>query len=371
VAGLRAREDEIHEAVIHRALSVAPPTGREAPGYVEALRAAIPSAIEHALEAIEVGEERLPPTPAPILVQAAAAARSGVGLEAVMRRYAAGYSTMCDFLYQEMQALGGNSIQGFTVLQRELTAVFESLVVEVSAAYEREERRPVPSPRQRELERIRRLLAGELVDPQGLEYPLGGHHLGVIIAGAEPEAAASALAERLDRRLLVGESGVGSCAVWLGGSRPLDPDELSAALRASTADGIRLALGEPGTAIAGWRRTRRQAEAAYLVAERCKERVVRYREIALAAAAIRDRDLHHYLTETYVEPLEGHPSALIETLRALLERGGNASSAGAALGVARQTVTSRLRIAEELLGRSAEDCASQLETALRLAALGD
>jgi DNA-binding PucR family transcriptional regulator len=49
----------------------------------------------------------------------------------------------------------------------------------------------------------------------------------------------------------------------------------------------------------------------------------------------------------------------------------NASATGAALGIARQTVASRLRAAEERLGRPLEGCAAQLETALRLDALGD
>jgi hypothetical protein len=368
---LRVRREEIHEAVIHRALAVAPPSGREAPGYVEALRGAIPSAIEHAFDVIEVGEERVGPTPAPIFVQAAASSRSEVGLEVVMRRYAAGYSTLSDFLHQEILAVSGNSVHGYTVLQRELTALFERFVGEVSATYRREEGRLLPSPGQRRLERVRRLLAGELIDPSGLDYPLEGSHLAVIVSGQGPEAAASTLARRLDRRLLLGESTIGSCAMWLGGSRSFEPERLDAALRALVAEGVRLSVGEPGTGLAGWRRTRRQAEAARLVAERCSEGLVRYGDVALAAAALRDPDLKHHLVGTYVEPLRDHRGDLVQTLISFLEVGGDATSAAAALGVARQTVTSRLRVAEELLGRAPENCAAQLETALRLDALDD
>lgn len=367
---LRARRDEIYEGVIHRAFSVAPPTGREAPGYVDELRAAIPAAVEHAFDAIEVGEERVGPTPAAIFVQAAASARSEVGLEMVMRRYAAGYSTVSDFLQQEVRALGADSTRGYTVLQRELTALFDRLVLEVSETYRREEERALPSPANRRAERIRRLLAGELVDPGGLEYPIEGSHLAIVVSGPSPQDAARALASCLDRRLLCEESVGGRCAVWLGGALAPKEEELGAALGPLTQDGARLALGEPGLGLPGWRRSRRQAEAAHLVAERSEEDVVRYRDIALTAAALRDPDLHHFLIETYVEPLAGHPSALIETLKVLRERGGNASSAGAALGVTRQTVTSRLRTAEQLIGTPPEACAAQLETALRLAELG-
>jgi PucR C-terminal helix-turn-helix domain/GGDEF-like domain len=366
---LRGRREEIHEAVIHRALEVAPPSGQEAPGYVEALRAAIPSAVEHAFDVVEVGEERVGPTPAPIFVQAAASSRSAVGLEVVMRRYAAGYSTLSDFLQQEILAVNGNSVQGYTALQRELTALFERFVGEVSATYRQEEARSLPSPGQRRLERVRRLLAGELVDPGGLDYPLDGFHLAVIISGSEPEAMASQLADRLGRRYLIGESSLGRCAIWLGGSRPFEPAVVDEAVRTMTEAGLRLSLGEPGEGLAGWRRTRRQAEAAHLVTERCEEPVVRYRDVALSAAALRDPDLRHFLIETYVEPLQDHPSDLMRTLGAVLERGGNASAAAAALGIARQTVNSRLQIAERLLGRPAIACGSQLETAIQLTRL--
>jgi hypothetical protein len=368
-ARLRARQEEIHEAVIHRAFSIAPPSGREAPGYAEALRAAIPSAVEHAFGAIELGEERVGPTPAAVFVQAAASARSEVGLEVVMRRYAAGYSTISDFLHEEIRALGGSSVGGYTMLQRDLTALFDRFIVEVTDTYRDQGGRSLPSPRQRQLERARRLLAGDLVDPAGLDYPLGVSHLAVIVSGLEPEKAAGALAGRLDRLLLIGESSIGRCAVWLGGSRRLDAEDLDAALRGLVDEGHRLSVGEPGEGLAGWRRSRRQAEAAWLVSERGAAPLVRYGDVALVAAALRDPDLAHYLTETYVEPLDGDRFSLRQTVRAFLEAGGNVSSAGAALGIARQTVSGRLQAAEKRLGQPLEACAAQLETALRLGEL--
>jgi hypothetical protein len=366
---LRERQEEILEAVIHRALSVAPPTGKETPGYVEALRAAIPSAVEYAFGAIEVGEERVGPTPTPIYVQAVASARSEVGLEVVLRRYAAGYSTLSDFLHQELRALAGGSDSEYALMHRELTALFDRLVIEVSEAYRHEEARTVISPRQRQIDRIRRLLAGELVDPAGLEYPFDGSHLALIVAGTDPEAIAVALAADLDRRLLIGESSRGRCALWLGGGRPFGSSEIDAVASAAVGKGLRLSLGEPGEDLAGWRRTRRQAEAADLVGARSAVEAVRYRDVALEAAALRDPDLSHFLSETYVEPLSNGRYPLAQTLRTFFELGSNASSTAAALGISRQTVASRLRVAEERLGRPIEDCAAQLDTALRLGSL--
>lgn len=366
---LRKRREEILEAVIHRALSAAPPSGREIPGYVEGLRAAIPAAVEHAFDAIEVGEERVGPTPAAIFVQAAASARSEVGLEVVVRRYAVGYSTVCDFLYQEVRSVAGGAEHGYSILQRELTALFDRLVVEVSEAYRREERGALPSPAERRLERIRRLLAGELVDPDGLDYPLDGHHLAVIVSGRSPTEAAGALAKRLDSRLLIGESSTGRSAVWLGGKRAIGREELKDAIRESVTMDLRLSLGEPGEGLAGWRRTRRQAEAAHLVAARSDKGVVFYRDVALLAAALRDPDLSHFLTESYAEPLGGGRSTLGQTMLAFLGLNGNATSTAAALGISRQTVASRLRAVEERIGGPLEAITAQLEVALRLSEL--
>jgi hypothetical protein len=368
--GLRGRQEEIQEAVIHRAFSIAPPSGREAPGYAEALRAAIPAAVEHAFGAIELGEDRVGPTPGAIFIQAAASARSKVGLEVVMRRYAAGYSTISDFLHQEMREVAGESVQGYTALQRDLTALFDRFVVEVSETYRREDGGSLPSSEDRRLERIRRLLAGDLVDPAGLDYPLEGSHLAVIVSGAEPQAGAATLAARLDRRLLIGEGSIGRCAAWLGGSRALDAEQLEAALEAAAVGGHRLSLGEPGVGLAGWRRTRRQAEAAYLVAERSGAMLTRYGEVALVAAALRDPDLNHFLIETYLEPLGDDRSELIRTITTFIELNGNASSAAAALGVTRQTVAGRMRLVEERLQRPLGSCVGDIQTALRLAELG-
>jgi PucR C-terminal helix-turn-helix domain len=365
---LRRRREEIYEAVIHRAFSVAPPDGREAPGYVEALRTAIPAAVEHAFDTIEVGEERVGPTPEAVLAQAGASARSEVGLEVVMRRYAAGYSTISDFLHQEVRALGAGSTQGYTVLQRELTALFDRFVAEVSEVYRREEARAIPSSRQRRLERIRRLLTGELVDPAGLDYPIEGSHLSAIVTATEPEAAAVDLARRLERRLLIGESSAGRCAVWFGGTRSFDPREIDSVIPDPD---LRIALGDPGRGLSGWRRSRRQAESADLIGRRGGSGIVCYRDVAFMAAAVRDPDLAHFLRKTYLEPLGEEEGVLRRTLLTYLELNRNASSAAAALGIARQTVTSRIRLAEKKLGRPPEECGTQLETALRLAELGD
>ena len=287
-----------------------------------------------------------------------------------MRRYAAGDSTLSDFLHRQIRVVAGDASQAYSVLLRELTALFDRFVIEVSEAYRLEEARTLPSPGERRLERVRRLMAGDLIDPEPLDYPLEGFHLAMIVSGSGADRRATELARALDRRLLRGEASDGRCAIWLGGAHAPCGEEVESATRAAVAVTGRLATGEPAEGLAGWRRTMRQAESAELVAERSADALVRYRDVALLATALRDPDLVHYLTETYVVPLSGDRVELTETLMTLLRLNGNASSAAAALGITRHTVASHVRLAEERLGRKLEDCATALETALRLAELG-
>ena len=53
-----------------------------------------------------VGARREAPVPVALLAQARLAARVGVSLDAVLRRYFAGYTLLGDFLIEEARALG-------------------------------------------------------------------------------------------------------------------------------------------------------------------------------------------------------------------------------------------------------------------------
>lgn len=366
-ARLRARQEEIHRTIIHRALSVAPPSGREAPGYVEGLRAAIPSVVEHAFKAIELGEDRLGPLPAAIFSQAGAAAQSEVGLEVVLRRYASGYSALSEFLHQEVQALAGNSHSVYPVLHRELTALFDRVVVEVSEAYRRAEDGSTSSPRRRRIARIRRLLAGDLVDTSALDYELEGWHLALIARCPDGIGMMRELGSRLDRRLLAVEVDETTMWAWFGGRRPFGDEELESFARHDWPDRALVVAGRPGHELAGWRRTHRQASAALSVAVLRPRAFTAYEDIALPAALLRDEDLVTYLEESILTPLadnRGGGETLRETLQAHFASGENVSSAASLLGVSRQTIAARLRVAEEILGRTITSCRAEIEAAL-------
>ncbi|HZE05289.1 MAG TPA: helix-turn-helix domain-containing protein [Solirubrobacteraceae bacterium] len=94
-----------------------------------------------------------------------------------------------------------------------------------------------------------------------------------------------------------------------------------------------------------------------------------YADVALLATALSNELLADTLRESFLAPLEAERdggAAWRRTLRAYLDTGHNASTAAAALGVSRKTVSARLRAIEARLGRSLDSCAAELEVALAL-----
>jgi hypothetical protein len=369
VERLQARRVEIEEAILTRAFAVSKPTGAEGADYLHGLKAAVTAAVDYGLEGIEHGAERLGPPPSPVLAQARNAARNRVGLEIVLRRYAAGYSALGDFLQQEARHRRLRHLpDALYSLQRELTALFDRLVAAVSAEYQREAARVASPSAQRLTERIRRLLAGELVNLAELDYDFDAWHLGAIALGEDAEQVLRDLAATLDRRLLLAESGEHTTWAWLGGRHRADLTRLPDLPAAGGSPTTLLALGEPAEGLRGWRLTHRQAAAALSVALRFPRHLTRYADVALIASALGDDDLAHFLTDTYLAPLAKERDGA-QTLRAFFAAGRNASSAAAALGVARQTITSRLRAIEERIGRPLDQCGAEVELSLRLADL--
>jgi len=363
---LEQRRGEIERATLDRVYGISDPAEVSDPAYAQGLRATVSAALDYALEAIERGEEKTPPPPLSLLAQARLAARNGVSLDTVLRRYFAGYTLIGEFLAQE--AAAGNLPAVPVQLLRGRAAVFDRLMAAVSEEYERETQSAPGSLDQRRAERVRRLIAGEQLETSGLAYDFDAHHLALVASGADAASSLRELAATLDCRLLIVAPQERVAWAWLGARRPLDPEELG--LQAEVGEGVSLAFGEPGEALAGWRLSHRQAAAALAVAQRGTERVVRYREVALLASALRDELLITSLRQIYLEPLEGERDGgaiLRETLRAYLAAGHNVSSTAAALGVSRQGAAKRLRAAEALFGRTMTDCGPELELALRVA----
>lgn len=339
------------------------------PGYLQGLNAALAAAVEYRLAVLESGERHAPEVPEVLLAQARLDARDGVSLDTVLRRYFGGNALFGDFLVEEAERA---EVSGSTLrrLLGEQATLGDRLIAIVSEEHAREAKNRPSSAADRRRECVKSLLAGELVDHSDLGYDLDGHHLGLMVKGEGVEELMREVANALDRRLLaVKREDEPKWAWWLGGRRELSAEEALRALSEVVPDGVFVTVGEAAEGLPGWRFSHFQAKAALQVAERRGQSVVRYADVALVAALLRDDLIVTSLRRLYLAPLEqtrDGGTAARETLRAYFAAERNISSTAAALGVDRATVRNRLRSIEGLLGRSLKDSAADLEIALRL-----
>ncbi len=304
--------------------------------------------------------------PAVALEQARRAARNGVGLETVIRRYVLGHTLLMDFVTREAERsaiLGGlGDLRG---VQQTQGVLLDRLIVEIADEYKREVRRTVRSCERWIAEGVRRLLAGESVDLGDADYELGGWHLGVIATGGGADRAIQ-VAAGLDRRFVCVESGDGTIWIWLAGQHMLTSSDIDRVLPAPS--GVLLAAGEPGRGIEGFRSTHSQAQAALRVALRKPQKLTRYADVALLASASQDGVLAQWLKAAYLSPLgDGRNGvALRRTMRAYFAAECSVERAASDLGVTRHTIERHLRRITAKLGRGIQTCQAELEVALRL-----
>ena len=311
--------------------------------------------------------------PTVLLSQARLAARHGIKLETVLRRYLAGYTLLGDFLIEESERCGPLDGASLKRLLRVQAALLDRLIAAVSEEYAREAQTRPSSAEQRLAKRVERLLEGERLDTSEIAYEFEAIHLGLVAKGPGAAEAIRELARPLDRRLLLICREEETAWAWLGGRRALDLEALEHLVSQQLPPALSLALGEPGEGPAGWRLSHRQARAALPVALRSGKTLVRYADVALLASILQDELLATSLREIYLRPLERERdggAVLRETLRAYFASGRSLTSAAAALGVSRRTVTNRLRAIEARLRWPLDSSMVEIEAALRLDALG-
>ena len=366
---LEARREEIEAAALTRVRAISDPAEVSDPAYAEGLRAAVCAAVDYGIQT--TGREGPdPPIPVPLLAQARMAARVGIPLDTVLRRYFAGYSLLGYFILEEASHAGLTDGDELKRLLGAHAGLFDRLLAAVGEEHGRESQALAlaTGADRRSAERIERLLAGELLDTAEIRYELGGWHLALAAEGQGAQRGVRELAARLDCQLLSLPREDGVLWAWLGARRRLEPAVARASCSLLSAECL-VGFGEPGESFAGWRRTHRQALAALGVARQGPERLVRYAEAALLASALQDDLLADSLRHLYLDPLHAGRDdgrSLRHTLRTYLAHDRNSASTAAALGVSRQTINSRLRLAEERIGRPLGACAGELEVALRL-----
>ncbi len=366
---LRARREEIENQTLSRVLALSEPGAPDDPDYLDGLRAAMSAALDYGFEVLESGSDSATPVPLILFTQARLAARAGVSLKTVICRYNAGHFLLGSFLAQEARDLLDREELGR--LQRTQELAFSRLLDAIVEEHTRELRSRPVTPEEHLAARIERLVNGEFVDISDLRYDIDGYHLAMVAAGTGAGRMTKQLSAGLDARLLLVSRGDVAWA-WLGSRQALDPDEVLRHFSKSWPSGMSLALGESEQGPAGWRLSHHQARAAIPIAVRSSKPVVRYADVALLSAALRDEILAGSLRQAFLGPLEHKRDGgiLCATLRAYFASGSYVTAAAQTLGISRQTVNSRLRAVEQTIGRRLDECAPELQTVLRLEDLG-
>jgi hypothetical protein len=370
VRGLRPERREVERAIWGRIRDAVPAAGDSGtPEYETGQLEAISAIVSCSLDAIARGPEWSGPIPGPAALQARRAARLGVSLGTVQRRYFAGHRELGEFVTRELDRSGfSNDGEVIHHLRRTQEALLEHVTAAIEREYEHEHELLTGS---RRSETVQRLLAGERVDEldlAALDYDIrASFHVGIVASGADVGEMVSRLKGTYPRKSLSVHLDGRAC-LWLG-VKAVDVRHLSL----DGADDITLAVGEAGTGLDGWRLTYNQARAAFAVAALKAEKIAWYADHRLLAAALENETLARSLTQKYLVPLSGKSDGgvkLRRTLRIYIELQCNATSASHRLRIGRHTVEGRIRAVEQLIGCPLHTCLPELAVALRLDELG-
>jgi hypothetical protein len=356
----------IEKAIFARIRDLSESVADGDPAYLAGLRSAVTQALNFGLANIEEGGISAASIPPETGAQARRAAREGVGLDTVLRRYAAGNKVLEEFIIAEAD---GTLSQVLCQILSEQGHHVDCLMESVSAEYRDEVELAKRSAAQQRSDRIAHLLASNsLVTLAGLDYDFDAWHIGMILVGPGGEKLARALAYPLRCQLLPAERDRELTWAWLGNSqRPVAAD-LEQCFAARAPIGVSMALGEPRRGLDGWRQTHHEAQMAFHVMLHQPKPITRSRDVILDSAVLKDQRLAMSLIETYLTPLDGRGKTgqvLRQTLRAYFKADQNVVSAAQILGRSRHTVERHLRKVEERLGQPLDTCNVQLQVALR------
>lgn len=209
-------------------------------------------------------------------------------------------------------------------------------------------------------------LRGRWPEPDELGYDLAYHHLALV---ADRSLALDALARMAERELLRVPVPGGGVWGWLGGEQEISDTDLDALVVWQRAQAGRVGFGEPRRGIVGFAESHRQAREAAAIAQALGEPVVRFADVMLPVALLREPFLAHSFVERELGVVARPDQRMQElrvTLCAYLEHGQSVSAAAASLRCARKTIQRRLHAAERLLRRHVDDRSGELLVALRM-----
>lgn len=313
--------------------------------------------------------------------------RRGIGMESVLRGTRLGHRCMSEAFLEACESLGapGERVEDMKFLTVRLFEFMDTFSAQLAGRYLEDQVRWSTSDSAARLELVRALLAGSELDPAAaqrvLRYDLRGTHVALIawstssaseLDDIELQDACSRVLDRLEptSRLVLP---VGAGQVWAWGEMRSGGVQLQpSGSLPGFARGVRVAVSSTDSGIAGFRATHAEADAIRrLLPSSSLPPVTPYESVDVLTLLLEDRERAASFAArelgALVEPSGAHED-LRDTLAAFLDEHGSTQAAAARLIVARNTVSYRIRRAEEIMGRTIRERSVQLRIALFIAA---
>lgn len=358
--------DELVDEVMHKIYDQLPALDERLRLQLDApMRRSASGLVHGALVALRTRRYEPVETPLEAVEEARAAARAGLRLADLLTMYRLGHQLSLDRCLRMATDIcpdAGIRSEVLRIGSRFIFTYIDGVVADVVAAFERERDGYLRSNAQRNVQMVRDVLDGAVVDAGELGYDLLGPHVGVVAEGPKADGELAGLAQQLGVRSLIVPASGDVAWAWLSTAKPVTPPNST----------VRFGVGDALSGPDGFRITHRQAVLACTVAVRSLGPYCRYDDVTVEAAALRDEIAARRFVERELGPLAvsgERNDRLRETIAAYLDSGHKAATAGVQLNITDRTVAYRLRSSEQILGRPIQQRSAELQIALRWGAV--
>ena len=390
---MAANSEELAQQVMQRITAEQPHVLPETQ-FAEGQPASIESSIRQVAQSIQGGiDPHGLDLPDEAVVLGRARVQQRVPLAFLIRSFRLAQDTLWDWIFERITARAANATEQAAALQLATSWLFvyiDSALARTEEVYEDEREAWLRSAAAARTSAIDDLLNERERDPQRaakkLRYDLNRNHVAVIVwLDSAPEDidtqqiladVCAGLARAVAAETtLTQPMGPLSLSGWLSRRDPFEPAALEAdtILRSGTIPaGVRVAFGEPGWGLKGFRSSHIEAGHARRVAALSRshgETLTRYRDVALAALASVDHDQAATFVTRVLGPLADDDEATYRvamTLAVYLQENRSPARAAQRLTVHPNTVSYRVNQAESILGRSVDTDALEVSVALAL-----
>ncbi|MFD7011596.1 PucR family transcriptional regulator [Rhodococcus jostii] len=317
-------------------------------------------------------------------------ARRGLHLRVLMQIYRVGQKALLRFAAETASERITDPVLEPKVLIRLLERANHWLNVSLEVladTYSEERERGLSGAFARQAETVQAIIRGEIADTVAasnrLNYPLLVHNTALVLwledtqsnqaedeIGVLDSAARTVAAKIGARQMLTVPSGSRGLWAWLAAE--VEPDLTALDIGPGIPAGIRIAIGNPGKGIQGFRQSHIEAIAAQRISESRPDetQLICYADVEIVHLLDGHPDAARALVSRELRGLDGTDAAsamLRRTLRGYLTVNRSPDAAARALGVHKNTVRYRIQRAEELLGRPVGPNRLKLELALEYA----